>query len=258
MSQPNPARRSRQSERTTPTRHIVWDWNGTLLDDNHAVVAAVNAVCAAYGRAQVTLEEWRVIFFRPLDVCYERLLGRRLSTTDWARLDQIYHDAYAELVPTVRLAADAAAALTGWRAGGGTQSLLSMWFHDDLVALVSDLGLAGYFARVDGLRQATGVGSKAAHLGTHLDALGLDPAEVTLIGDVVDDATAAASVGAGCVLLSTGITTRAALAEAGVPVVDSITAALALAAPDPHLPRRSSETRQRVGLDRRDHQQRQR
>jgi len=41
-------------------RHVVWDWNGTLLDDNHAVLAAVNTVCAMYetspvGKYKITL-----------------------------------------------------------------------------------------------------------------------------------------------------------------------------------------------------------
>ena len=51
---------------------------------------------------------------------------------------------------------------------------------------------------------------------------------MVLIGDVEDDAAAAAGVGARCILLSTGIGARAGLERAGVPVADSITAALTL------------------------------
>jgi phosphoglycolate phosphatase-like HAD superfamily hydrolase len=213
-------------------RHIVWDWNGTLLDDNHAVLAAVNAVCASYQRQPITLEEWRAVFCRPLDRCYERLLGRSLSGPDWARIDLAYHQAYRALLPDQRLAPDAADALRAWRAGSGTQSLLSMWFHDDLVRLVAELGLAGEFTRVDGLRAPVGGGSKSDHLADHLAALGLDPPDVVLIGDVEDDAAAAASVGARCILLSTGINSRAGLERTGVPVADSITAALTLVRAD--------------------------
>jgi phosphoglycolate phosphatase-like HAD superfamily hydrolase len=216
---------------TPAVRHVVWDWNGTLLDDNDAVVTAVNAVCRSYGRPAITLADWRTIFCRPLDRCYQRLLGQRLSVEDWARIDRAYHDAYTELLPGVRLAVGVPEVLHGWGAGGGTQSLLSMWFHDHLVALVTELGLADHFTRIDGLRHGVGGGSKADHLAEHLAALALDPAEVVLIGDVVDDAAAAASVGARCVLVSTGITARSALDETGVPVVDSVTEALALLRP---------------------------
>jgi phosphoglycolate phosphatase-like HAD superfamily hydrolase len=206
----------------------VWDWNGTLLDDNDAVVAAVNAVCARYGRTDISLAEWRAVFRRPIDACYEQLLGRSLTSEDWALIDRAYHEEYDSLVPSLDLAVDARPALTGWRSQGGTQSLLSMWFHEDLVALVNKLGVAAEFVRIDGLRAEIGGESKAAYLLAHLAELGLDPAEVVMIGDVVDDATAAASAGIGCVLLTTGISTPEALARAGVRVVDSIGAAVDL------------------------------
>ncbi|MBI3688343.1 MAG: HAD family hydrolase [Actinobacteria bacterium] len=216
--------------------HIVWDWNGTLLDDNEAVLSAVNAVCASFGRPALTMAEWRAAFFRPLDRCYERLLGQPLTAADWGRIDRHYHHTYAGLLPEVRLAAGVPEALHTWSAGGGTQSLLSMWFHDDLVDLVDRLGLTGHFALVDGLRQDVGGGSKAEYLDRHLAALRLPPADVVLIGDVVDDAVAARSVGAGCVLVSTGVAARAVLVETGWPVADSVAAALAVVTggrPDP-------------------------
>lgn len=206
--------------------HIVWDWNGTLLDDNHAAISGVNTVCARYGRAPVTLDEWRVIFSRPLVRCYERLLGQSLSVADWAGIEQLYHEAYRELLPSCRLAEGVPDLLHQWQAMGRSQSLLSMCFHADLVAMLAELGLVELFARVDGLRHDVGGGSKAGHLVQHLAALELNPTEVVLIGDVLDDAHAAAHVGAACVLVSSGMTARAGLEAAGVPVADSIPEAL--------------------------------
>lgn len=216
-----------------PVRHVVWDWNGTLLDDNAAVIAAVNAVCAEFGRGPVELDEWRGLFTRPIVRSYERLLDRTLSTEDWAALDFRYHHSYRELLHTCRLAAGAPEALREWRSAGKTQSLLSMWFHDELVPLITELELLDFFARVDGLRDRIGGGSKDAHLAAHLAALNLDPAEVVVIGDVLDDARAAAHVGAQCVLVTTGMTTADALRGNGYPVVDSIPAAIELISPEP-------------------------
>ena len=208
------------------TRHIVWDWNGTLLDDNDAVVAAVNAVCAAFGREPVDIEQWRAVFSRPLHQCYERLLRRPLDAQDWARLDGLYHEHYREQLHTSRLAPGVPHALHDWAAAGGGQSLLSMWFHDELLPLVREFELDPLFARVDGLRTEVGGGTKDVHLRAHLDALVLDPAEVVLIGDVVDDARAAEAAGIDCVLLTTGVMPRSALEETGFPVRDSIPEAL--------------------------------
>lgn len=204
--------------------HIVWDWNGTLLDDLGLVVAATNASLASAGGPRITAEEHRRDFRRPIEAYYASVLGRPLADGEFVKLDGVFHRAYNSGVESCGLASGAIDALRGW---AGTQSLLSMWFHDDLVPAVEARGLAGYFKRVDGLRATVGGGPKAPHLVAHLDALGLDAADVLMIGDSVDDADAAASVGAACVLYTGGFTDRARLEEVGVPVVDSLLDALA-------------------------------
>jgi phosphoglycolate phosphatase-like HAD superfamily hydrolase len=207
---------------------VVWDWNGTILDDNDATMAAVNAVCAAFGQAPVELDHWRSIYRRPLVDTYRDLLGREISAADWAEIDRRYHTAYRSLLPTIRLSAGIPDQLYRWRDAGGTQSLLSMWFHDELVPEVSGRGLAELFTRVDGLRGTIGGHGKADHLVAHVAAMDLDPASVLLVGDVVDDALAARAAGTRCVLVTTGMCDRAALERSGMPVVDSIAEALLL------------------------------
>jgi phosphoglycolate phosphatase-like HAD superfamily hydrolase len=212
--------------------HVVWDWNGTILDDNDAVVAAVNTVCAEFGRAAIDLAYWRSIYRRPLLECYRELLGRELTGTDWTEIDRLYHQSYRELLPTTRLVPGIPDELRSWRERGGSQSLLSMWFHDELVELVTEYGLADLFERIDGLRVDTGGHGKTAHLAEHLAALdladaGLDTSDVVLVGDVLDDAIAADAAGVRCVLVTTGVMSRAALESSGLPVVDSVAEALA-------------------------------
>lgn len=216
---------------TLTARHVVWDWNGTLLADNDAALASVNAVCAEFGRDPIDLAGWQALYSRPLRRSYERLLGREITPADWATIDRSYHDSYRALLPTCQLAAGAPETLRHWQSTGRTQSLLSMWFHDELVQLITELELTGYFARVDGLRVRTGGGSKDVHLASHLTELALDPADVVLIGDVVDDAEAAAHVGAQCVLVTTGMTAPESLRATGYPVADTIPDALALITP---------------------------
>jgi phosphoglycolate phosphatase-like HAD superfamily hydrolase len=206
--------------------HLIWDWNGTLLDDLALVVAATNASLASCGGAPTTAEAHRRDFRRPIAAYYAHTLGRAVDEAEFARLDRIFHDAYAEGLLTCALAGDARTALVAW---DGTQSLLSMWFHAELVPTVERYGLAGYFKRIDGLRAAIGGGSKAPHLAAHLDALGLTGSECVLIGDSVDDAHAADAVGAGCVLYAGGFTDPDRLAGTGHPVADTLTEAVKLA-----------------------------
>jgi phosphoglycolate phosphatase-like HAD superfamily hydrolase len=209
--------------------HLVWDWNGTLLNDLDLVVSATNQVFAALGGRAVTVEEHRLHFRRPVADFYAAVLGRAVDADEFDRLDGIFHDAYRAGLTTCALADDAVTAMRSWP---GTQSLLSMWFHEDLVPAVTTFGLDGRFRRVDGVRveQAGDRAFKSGHLARHLESMGVDGRSVVLVGDSLDDADAADSVGAACVLYSGGFTHHERLRRSGRPVADTLTDAVALAA----------------------------
>jgi phosphoglycolate phosphatase-like HAD superfamily hydrolase len=211
---------------TAVRRHLVWDWNGTLLDDLDLVVRATNVAFASAGGPVVTTDEHRVRFRRPIADYYAEMLGRAIDDEAFGRLDRIFHEAYRAGLTSCALAADATAAIAAWP---GSQSLLSMWFHDELVPTVHTYGLTPHFTRVDGLRAAVGGGPKAEWLAKHLAELGLDGRQVVLIGDSLDDADAALSVGARCVLYTGGLSDPARLRTSGHPVADTLTEAVTLA-----------------------------
>ncbi|WP_405116073.1 HAD hydrolase-like protein [Micromonospora sp. NBC_01405] len=212
----------------TPVRpHLVWDWNGTLLNDLDLVVAATNAVFASMGGPTVSADEHRVRFRRPIADYYAEVLGRAVDDAAFGELDRIFHDAYRSGLTTCVLADDAAVAMAAWPGG---QSLLSMWFHDELVPAVHTHGLTDRFARVDGLRATVGGDRKAESLERHLTELGINGRDVVLIGDSIDDADAAESVGGRAVLYTGGFTDQARLRASGHPVADTLTEAVTLAA----------------------------
>jgi phosphoglycolate phosphatase-like HAD superfamily hydrolase len=213
------------------TDHVVWDWNGTLFDDHDAVLAAVNDALARVELPPIDAHTYRSHYTRPIQRFYERVAGRPMRPGEWQTLDDAYHDSYGAWVERLGLAPDALEALEAARAAGLTQSLLSMWRHQDLVPLVERLGIGRFFRRVDGLH-AHGGESKAEHLVAHLAALQVAPWAAVLVGDSLDDLAAAQAVGAACVLYDGGSHHRHALEATGVPVVDTLTAALA-AARDP-------------------------
>jgi phosphoglycolate phosphatase-like HAD superfamily hydrolase len=202
--------------------HIVWDWNGTLFHDNDAIIGATNAAFAELGLEPITLERYRAMYCVPVPRFYERLMGRLPTDTEWQIMDDTFHRYYAEHRRACGLTAGVPALLAGWEAAGRSQSLLSMYGHEELVPLVRGFGIEPHFVRVDGRTGPSG-GSKAEHMVRHLGALaGVEPARVVVIGDAVDDATAARHVGAGAVLYTGGSHSRTSLEEAGVPVVDSL------------------------------------
>ncbi|MCA2213757.1 HAD hydrolase-like protein [Wangella sp. NEAU-J3] len=206
--------------------HLVWDWNGTLLDDLTLVVSASNSAFTAVGGRQVDADEHRRQFRRPVAEFYAEILGRAVDAEEFGRLDRIFHDAYRVGLTTTSLAADAQAAIKSWP---GTQSLLSMWFHDELVPALETYGLTGMFTRVDGLRTEVGGDLKAGHLARHLAELRVSGDQAVLVGDSLDDAEAAASVGAAVVLYTGGFTDPARLRASGHPVADTLVEAITVA-----------------------------
>lgn len=209
--------------------HLVWDWNGTLLDDNIAVVGATNAAFGEVGVAPISLDQYREMYCIPIPRFYERLMGRLPTEAEWDVMDLAFHRHYTERRGGCGLTEGAAELLARWQQAGRSQSLLSMYGHDELVPVVRGHGIERHFVRVDGRTGRSG-GSKAQHMERHFAALdGISPENAVIIGDAVDDAVAAAHVGARAVLYTGGSHSRASLAAAGVPVVDTLAEAAALA-----------------------------
>lgn len=213
-------------------RHVVWDWNGTLFDDFPLILDSCNAALAALGGAPVDEEGYRSRFIRPVKAFYEDILGREVSDDDWIEIDQAFHDHYHARIDEAALRGSTLDALGVVEESGATQSLLSMWHHDQLLPFTFRLGISDRFQRIDGRRDEGG-GSKAPYLRAHLAALAeegteLDPGDVLMIGDTLDDAASAADVGTRAVLFTGGEHGPESLAQAGFPVAHDLIEALAL------------------------------
>ncbi|MDR1266324.1 MAG: HAD hydrolase-like protein [Propionibacteriaceae bacterium] len=215
---------------TSTPRHIVWDWNGTLLADTLLTLASANAALAALGVTdEVTLERWRELVDRPVRPTYDRLAGRALTDDDWDVVNRVWLACYKSGLSKIGLADDASAALDLVRRRGWTQSIVSLHRCGQLQRDVAAFGLTDRFLEVVGSDQslwASGHDSKGELLAARLEALGLDPAQVLVIGDMTDDAVAAQYAGAEAVLVPTGDCSRARLEASGFPVADNLVAAL--------------------------------
>ena len=49
-------------------RHVIWDWNGTLVDDVAATLAAVNRMLSARGMPALDIVRYREVFDFPVRV----------------------------------------------------------------------------------------------------------------------------------------------------------------------------------------------
>jgi phosphoglycolate phosphatase-like HAD superfamily hydrolase len=221
------------------TSHVIWDWNGTLLDDVGAVVEATTVAFRQAGiRVEVTGDVYRRSFTRPIRLFYERLLGRPIGHDEWVRLDHAFHLEYARLGDRCTLAAGAREVLHEIRELGWTQSVCSMLPEEYLLPAVERQGIAGHFVRIDGLRGAERGGAKLENLIAHLGHLGVAPSGTVMVGDTVDDAVAARGAGIACILLDggAGLHDQETIRGAGVPVAAGVPEVLALLRPGASAP----------------------
>jgi phosphoglycolate phosphatase-like HAD superfamily hydrolase len=214
-------------------QHVVWDWNGTLLNDLQQVVLSVNAALAPLGAGPITADDYRAGYTRPVVLFYEHLLGRPVADDEWRQLDITFHEAYRVALADADLAPDALAAMDLVNEVGWTQSLLSMFPHQELLIALEEHGVGGHMLAIDGLRSGRGdrkYGSLVRHLENVAPKLGgrIDPTTVVMIGDALDDADAADGLGIKCVLYASGSHPRHKLEASGHPVADSLVEALLL------------------------------
>jgi phosphoglycolate phosphatase-like HAD superfamily hydrolase len=218
---------------TSALRHVVWDWNGTLVDDFAMILEAASSCCEWLRGTPLDADEYRTHFTRPVQTFYETVVGRRLTVAEWEQVNRSFHETYMSRLDGLRLAPGAREALEDLRRRSISQSVLSMWQERHLVAVIERLGIADFFVTVRGKGEMdAGDDHKAEHLIGHLQALEralrqpVEPSTVVLIGDSLDDAAAAREVGARCVLVEGGSHHPHHLAAAGVPVARDLVGAL--------------------------------
>jgi phosphoglycolate phosphatase-like HAD superfamily hydrolase len=206
-------------------RHIVWDWNGTLLDDLQVVIEAANVSLGRFGVGPIDEDGYRDHFTRPVRAFYDSLFSRSVTDSEWMALNDTFHVEYFSRVDRAELTVDTLDALASVERRGWAQSLLSMSPQGWLETVVASKGVANRFSLVDGLSGDTG-GRKARHLADHLATLQLDPSETVVVGDTPDDAVAARHVGANVVLYDGGSHHLPRLEGMGAPIAHTLTHAV--------------------------------
>lgn len=204
-----------------PVRCIVWDWNGTLFDDVHASVSALNTLMLPRGLGPETVVRYRERFNFPVSEYYHAA-GFDLAHEDWERLACDYHAAYLAH-PDKRLFDDTRAALDILSACGLRQAILSSCEQSILDRLLGETGLADCFSHVYGADNLHGL-SKVARGRALLQDLGCTAATTLLVGDTLHDHEVAADLGCRCVLITRGHQSRHRLLTSGRPLLDHLTA----------------------------------
>ena len=187
--------------------YILWDWNGTLLDDTQAALDTLNIMLARRGGNPIAMDFYRDHFAFPVKPFYEAI-GVRLGDEDWDALAREYHDLYA--AQPKRLNFEAFAALERVKAAGVRQSVISALRQDLLDAATTFYGVAPYMEHVYGVDNLDGL-SKIDRARELLARVTSSVAEgersslrVTLIGDALHDKEVSDALGVRCILCGQG------------------------------------------------------
>lgn len=183
-------------------RHIIWDWNGTLLDDLDYCLGVMNAILRPRGLPELDRARYHAVFDFPVRDYYARL-GFDPAKDSFESLSVEFISGYDANRLSCALHADARRMLAAVQAAGLTQSILSAYRHETLLEIVDHHGLTPHFAHLAGLDNIY-AHSKAALGRVQVGKLGLPPHQVLLIGDTLHDLEVAREIGVDCLLVAAG------------------------------------------------------
>lgn len=200
-------------------KHVIWDWNGTLLDDVAACVESINTLLIRRGMRPVTPREYSEMFDFPVKDYYVKL-GFDFQHEDWDALAREFHDVYATVSAGTVLRRGAVPFLAELKDVGITLSILSASETGMLKRMMRERGVLDYFTHVCGL------GDLYAHskmdLGRELIGRNRQSTEgFLLIGDTTHDFDVARELAIPCLLMTGGHQSEQKLRRCGCPVVHS-------------------------------------
>lgn len=200
---------------------LIWDWNGTLLDDVEACLNVANAMLAARGMRLIPdLAAYRSIFRFPV-IGYYRDMGYTFEDESFEEVSVDFVARYKKELARCTLMPGAEEVVGKIAAAGIPQTVLSATGEDRLADEIRSFGLLDAFETVLGLNDNLAFG-KAERGRAYVREKGIDPDRVLFIGDTDHDAEVAQAIGCRCVLIPNGHQPKEKLAALGVPLIGSL------------------------------------
>jgi phosphoglycolate phosphatase len=200
-------------------RAVIWDFNGTLVDDTALAVRSINAQLSRRGLPLLTVNSYRAVFGFPMEEYYQRL-GFDLEVETLEGLADEFHETYLPGLPECSLHEGVAELLETMRRAGLSQFVLSAMEQGVLRAAIKRLEIDRYFTGVYGLGNRL-ADSKVARGKELIQDFGLRGAETLLIGDTDHDAEVAQVLRISVALVAMGHQSAERLRALGCPVVDT-------------------------------------
>jgi phosphoglycolate phosphatase len=183
-------------------RTIIWDFNGTLLDDMQVCIDCMNIMLKERGLPFLDLKRYRDIFTFPVREYYLSL-GFDFMKEPFEVPAHQFIDLYRRNLHRAPLQPETVEMLDYFHQHKIQQVVLSAMEQEFLEETLSLKGILAYFKKVSGITNHLGEGKLEVARELIL-WLGQVPEEICLIGDTVHDFEVARGLGIECILVACG------------------------------------------------------
>ncbi len=199
--------------------HIIWDWNGTLLNDIGASLASVNDMLELRGKPPIDTAFYKECICTPIKGFYEKTFD--MENEDYSVIIKQYNNGYLHHLKDCGLTSGALEALAYFKEQGAKQIIVSSSNNDQLLCNAEKYGVNGFFDAILGAGDYF-AGSKIERARNYLEENRVQKGKVLVIGDLIHDAELAAELSADCFLLTSGHEHPSRLEKANVPLIDDL------------------------------------
>ncbi|MBQ8762890.1 MAG: HAD family hydrolase [Clostridia bacterium] len=200
-------------------KYIIWDWNGTLLNDIGASLASVNDMLAARGREPIDIDYYKECIGVPIIKFYEKVFD--MENEDYSLIIKQYNEGYLRHLKDFGLTEGAVEALEYFRKNGAKQVIVSSSNNEQLCRNAEKYGVSDYFDEMLGAGDYF-AGSKIERARDYLRKNNAENDEILVIGDLEHDAEMADTLGADCILLTSGHEHPKRLENAKMPLINDL------------------------------------
>lgn len=200
---------------------IIWDWNGTLLNDVDMCLESINTLLQNRNLDPLSRERYRDIFTFPVRNYYE-IAGFDFSNESWDKVAHEFMDLYFENLYKAHVFHEASSVLEAFKQNNFRQFMVSAMEHESLINSVKEKGLYDCFEDISGIQDHY-AGSKVDMAGRFVRDKDLDLNRTCLIGDSIHDFEVAEKLGICCLLVANGHQSYSRLRETGCQVVENLT-----------------------------------
>jgi phosphoglycolate phosphatase len=201
-------------------KHIIWDWNGTLINDVWLVVEIMNKMLEKRNLPKIDSKKYKEIFDFPVMNYYSKL-GFDFSDESFEELSVEFISEYYQCFNECKLYDGVEEVLKKIRDSGIPQSILSASKENVLIEKIKHYGINKYFCRIIGLENHYAE-SKVERGKKWIAELNIDPQDVLLIGDTIHDYDVSKHIGCDCLLVANGHHSYERLAKLGVDLISTL------------------------------------